>query len=314
MVRYFMKVMQAWNVQANAQDPWPAQPISIVVPFSSGGPTDSLARYLADRLRQELQTPVIVENKAGAGGLIGARHVVRSKPDGYTFLIGSADLLARTTPLAEAEYDPLRDLAVVARLTESNVVLAASTQLGVRSIDDLKKKAAASADALTCGSGGIATVGHYLCALIAKELGLKFLHIPFKGMGDVNIALISGTIDVSVSPSFIPLARTGKVVPLLAGTDRRLPDLPNVPTFREGAIDLRQVPTWFGMAAPAGVPAKIIERMSGALQRIIAEDRTNAVLEPFGQYADFADTARFTRENRQARDDLIQMEKIAQVR
>ncbi|MGE0806009.1 MAG: tripartite tricarboxylate transporter substrate binding protein [Burkholderiaceae bacterium] len=308
-----MTMIMAFHLQAHAQQAWPQQPIHIVVPFSAGGPTDSLARYLADRLRQELKAPIVVENKAGAGGLIGAQQVVRSKPDGYTFLIGSADLFARTTPLAAAEYDPLRDLAVVAKLTDSNAVLAASPQLGIKSIGELKN-AAKTPDAVKCGSGGIATIGHYLCAFIARQLGVKFLHVPFKGMSDVSVALISGTIDVSVSPSFIPHAKVGKVVPLLAGTDKRLADLPNLPTFKEAGIDLRQVPTWFGMAAPAGTPAEITGRMSAALQKIIAEPRTNEVLEPFGQYGDFADTASFTRENRQARDNLILMEQIAEVR
>lgn len=312
MYKFLLTALMAVPVHANAADPWPSQPIQLVVPFSAGGPTDSLARYLADRLQPQFNTPIIVENKAGAGGLIGARYAARSKADGYTFLIGSADLFAKTSPLASAEYEPLRDLDAVAKLTESYVVLAASNTLGAKSIDDLQKLAA-TPDTIKCGSAGIATVGHYLCADLANKLGVQFLHIPFKGMSDATNALLGGVIDISLNPSIIPHVKAGNAWPLAAGTDRRIADLPDVPAFAELSIDL-QVPTWFGIAAPAGVPPAILKQMSDALERIMADPQTAKIIEPFGQYADFANTEVFVQENLKARDNLVLMEKIADIR
>ncbi|WP_135467025.1 Bug family tripartite tricarboxylate transporter substrate binding protein [Crenalkalicoccus roseus] len=258
---------------ARAQS-WPSRPVRIIVPFPPGGLVDVLARPVAQRLTAQLGQPFVVENRAGAGGNIGADVVAKAAPDGYTLLASSLGPLAvnqyiyRTMP-----YDTQRAFTPIVLLATTPKVMCVANARPWRDVAAVVAEAKARPGRLTGGSAGPGTSLHLALELFKQVTGTDIQHVPYRGAAMAVTDLVAGQIDMIIDnvPNILGQIRGGQVRPLAVATERRLPQLPEVPTMREAGVDL-VFGTAFGMAAPAGTPPEIISR--------VAEVATAALRDP----------------------------------
>ncbi len=267
--------------------PYPERPIRLIIPFAPAGSTDIVARLVADRMQHTLGQAIVVENRAGAGGSIGADALARATPDGYTIGIGTISTLAVNPVLLKtARPDPLADFAPVTALTAIPSVSSVHPGLGVKDFAGLVDLARTRPDALAAGSSGSGSIGHVILEAINGEFGLRLQHIPYKGMGPVINGALSGETQVLVDqyPSSAPHIQAGKLVPLAVASAARLPDLPHVPTYRElGHPALNDLATtWFGLVAPAGTPPHVVARLNEAARLALEDPGLRAKLESLG--------------------------------
>jgi tripartite-type tricarboxylate transporter receptor subunit TctC len=258
-------VLALCTAGARAAD-WPAKPVRIVSPFAPGGTSDLLARLIAAELTQKFGQQFFVENRGGAGGLIGTAAVAGADPDGSTFVVSSVGAHV-TSPATSAHppYDPLRDFSHVAYLGGPPNVIVVHPSLGVRSLPELL--AAAQRAPVDYISPGLGTVGHLVPELLARRQHLKFTHVSYKGAGQAMTDLVAGHVKMgSVTwSSAVAQIRAGTVLPLAVSSTRPMPEFPAVPTMTVlGHGDLVAV-TWFGLSGPAGVPKDIIASLNAAV-------------------------------------------------
>jgi len=246
---------------------WPAKPIRIIVPFPPGQSTDILARVMADQLTKALGQQVVVENRPGAGGSIGADVVAKAAPDGYTLLMvtisthGIAPAIYPKLP-----YDTQKDFAPIANIGLTPQVLMASLKSGITSVPDLVAKAKAGAD-LNYGSSGNGSASHLAVEMLKSAAGIKLTHVPFKGNADALMALQSGDIQLlsDAVPGAVGPINTGKAKALGIADQRRSPFLPDVPTIAEQGFTGFDAAPWWYVAAPAGTPPEIVQKLSDEL-------------------------------------------------
>jgi tripartite-type tricarboxylate transporter receptor subunit TctC len=288
------------NTQAQT---FPSKPIRFVVPYPPGGPLDQVARAMAEKLRDSLGQPVIVENKAGAGGNIGADSVAKAAPDGHTLVMGAVATHAINPALyAKMPYDANRDFAPITRvaIVPNVVVLNMQTaeRLNIRSMKDLTTYARNNPGKLNYGSGGNGSAGH-LAGELYKAVGkLSMVHIPYNGSVPAQIGLISGQTDLMFDnlASAAPQIKAGKLLALAVTSSKRAAFFPDLPTIAESGLNDFDISTWFGVFAPGGTPSVIVTRLfdecNKALQEPDIKDKLAklgaepAVLKPeaFGQF------------------------------
>ena len=250
---------------------WPSKPISLIVPFPPGGTTDVLARALGDKLSQSLGQTVIVENKPGAGATLGADYVVKSKPDGYTLLVGAVHHTIATSVYKKLPYDFQKNLAPITTIALVPNVLVVNAATPVKTVADLVKLAKADPGKLTYGSNGNGTAQHLIGTQFQKLTGTQIVHVPYKGSGPLASDLIGGQITMSfdtVTP-VLPHIKAGKLRPLAVTTAKRSPALPDVPTLQEAGLKDFDIGTWFGVLAPVGTPKPVLDRLSAEATKII---------------------------------------------
>lgn len=263
---------------AHAQQ-YPTRSVRIIVPFTAGGPTDILARLLAQRLTESLGQQFIVDNRAGGGGTIGAQAAARSAPDGYTLYLGGITSLAMAPHThSKLPYDPFKDFAPITKLTQQPVMLMVHPVLPVRSVKDFIALAKAKPGALDYASSGIGGSGHLAGELFESVTGVNMVHVPYKSAGPALTDLVAGQVQVMFGTllASVPLLRNDKLRGLAVTGAQRVEALPQVPTFRESGLANYDATSWNCMMAPAGTPQPIIERLSAELVRIV---RDPAVLE-----------------------------------
>jgi len=272
---------------ASAQT-WPSKPVKIVVPYAPGGSGDFSVRIVADHLRQALGQPVIVENKAGAGGNIGNEAVARSAPDGYTLLMATDGFGLIPHIDAKLTFDPIKDFAPIIQLTRQAVLLAVHPGTGVGSVAELVA-ASKRGGGMGYATSGAGTQQHLIGELFAKQTGASLTHIPYKGGGQAVIDFIGGQVPVAVlgTTPLMPHYRAAKIKVLAQSTPQRSPALPDVPTFAEAGVKGISVEQWLGIVAPAGTPAPILERLNAEIGKVLAmpsvrERYLKAALEPIG--------------------------------
>lgn len=266
---------------------YPHRAIKLIVPFAAGGSTDIVGRLLADALQRELGQSVFVENKAGAGGMIGTEALARSPADGYTIGLGSISTLAVNPVVLKAtRVNPLQDLQMVLPLASIASVFSVPPSLGVRDFAQFLKTARAQGDAWTAGSSGVGSIGHVILEAMNAELGLQLRHIPFKGMGPVVSSTLSGQTQVLSDqlPSSLPHIEAGRLLPFAVAAGARLPSLPEVPTLAElGYPQLNQLAiTWFGLVLPAGTPTPVVARLNKAANQALQQAALLARLAQMG--------------------------------
>ena len=257
-----------------AQEAYPARAIRVVVPYPAGGATDFVARTLSDRLSKSMGQPVVVDNKAGAAGAIGASEVARSKADGYTLLMTITDSQINNTALYKTlSYDPRKDFVGIAQIVRSPALISTHPGTQLKSMADLKAKTAAGGSRLSYGSWGIGGLGHLAGETLNRNLKGGMVHVPQRGEGPVVTDLLSGTIDIGLSSvaSAMQHVGTGKLVPLAVLGRQRSSSLPQVPTLRElGFTDpIYDSNVWIGRLAPAKVPQPVIARLSREVRAIV---------------------------------------------
>jgi len=255
---------------AQAQS-WPAKPIRLVVPYPPGGSTDVTARALADMLSNALGQPVLVDNRAGAGGNIGIEHVAKSDPDGYTLLV-APDFVASAPHVYKLNYDPMTQLVPVIQLTRQPVVLAVHPSLGVGTAAELVALAKQK-PGLAYATSGAGSQQHMAAEWFAKLAGIQLTHIPYKGGGQAIADFIGGQVPLASlgSTPVIPHHKSGKVKILAQTTKQRAPSLPEVPTYEEAGFKGLVIDQWLGAFVPAGTDRAIVKRLAAEFDKALAD-------------------------------------------
>jgi tripartite-type tricarboxylate transporter receptor subunit TctC len=270
---------------AYSQTAWPkAQTIRFIVPFTPGSGTDVIARMIANRLGDALETSIFVENKPGAGGTIGAAIVAKAEPNGYTFLITSSGHVVNPSLYSSLPYDTLKDFSGVTSLVELPNVMVTSPDAGYASVKDLIAKAQAAPGTKNYASAGNGSATHMNAEKFKMAAKINANHIPYKGTPDAITDTIAGRVDWFFSPivSALPLIKDGKLQALAVGTDKRSPVLPNVPTTMEAGVPNSSYTFWVGIFAPSKTPRKIIDQMNQGIIKIMKEPQIVSQLNKLG--------------------------------
>jgi tripartite-type tricarboxylate transporter receptor subunit TctC len=253
---------------------YPDKPIHLIVPFPPGGVADLLARPVAEKISQELGQPVIVEDRGGATGTIGASYVAHAAPDGYTLLFGTTNEIAMSPSLYKAlPYDPTKAFAAVTPVAEFPNVLVVGPTVSAASFGAFIELARTSARPLSFASSGEGSTNHLTAELFKSQGKVRILHVPYKGGGPALIDVTGGHVDAlfATLPSAITLIKAGKLKALAVTGEKRSSALPDVPTAKEGGMPNLVVTTWNGVLAPAGTPPEIVRRLHEALIRAVAD-------------------------------------------
>ena len=271
---------------------WPARPIRLVVPFPPGGLIDNMARLVGSRLAQELGQPVVIDNKPGAGGNVGAAEVARAPADGYTLLMASPALTISPAVYKNLPYQPSQ-LAPVALLGRVPNVLLVNPASGIGKVQDLVGRAKAKPGQLNYASNGNGTSLHLSAELFKRRSETFITHVPYRGAAAAITALLSGEVDMMFDnlPSAIGQIQAGKLRALAVTTAQRSSALPDVPTLAEAGMDGFNVSAWFGVAAPAGLPAPVATRLADALQKVVQQPEVAAAMQRQGADPAFMDAA-----------------------
>ena len=250
---------------------WPTQPVRIVVPYPAGGAVDFLARQYAAKLSIELRQTVLVDNRAGAGGLIGADYVAKARPDGYTLVLGtnSSHAIAPSV-VKKMPYDPVNDFAPVSLLAVTPYVVVVNPEVPAKTLAELIALAKSKPDTLAFGSAGSGTTPHLAGELFSTMTGVKMRHIPYKGSGPMVNDLLGGQIQLAFDNSAMSQIKAGKLRALSVTGSHRLPSLPDVPTPAEAGLPGYEVLGWFGLYAPKGTPNDIVALLARETRKIMA--------------------------------------------
>lgn len=256
---------------AGAQN-YPSQIIKIVVPFTAGGAVDVVARIVAPKLGAALGQPVIIDNKGGAGGVLGATAVAQAAPDGYTLLVGTVSTQGTNSAVyTKLSYDPVRDFAPIVLLSKSPLVMEARPTLPAKNVTQFIALAKSEPGKITFGSYGVGSINHLVAELFNSMAGIETRHVPYRGSAPMLQDLIGGQIDyafdgVSTSAGYI---NAGTLQLLGIASAERTPVLPNAPTIAESGLPGFDNPVWFGLFAPAGTPAPIVQKLNKQMNAIL---------------------------------------------
>lgn len=268
---------------AFAQD-WPAKPIRLIVPYPPGGFTDVTGRLIGQKLGERLGQTVVVDNRAGANGTLGVDAMTKSPADGYTFAVVIAAHAANTTLYAKLPYDPRKDIAAVSLIGISPLVAAVSVDAPFKTVPELVAYARKNPGKVSFGSSGNGSAVHLTTELLKSVAGIDMVHIPYRGAAAALTDLMGGQIQLfmDAAQGLIQPGRSGKVRLIGVAADKRLPLLPEVPTFIEQGIAGFTGSTWAGLLAPAGTPQPILRRVSEEVAQIVRLDDVKAKLEAMG--------------------------------
>lgn len=275
------------SLSAHAQGTWPTgKAITYMVPFPPGGNTDTIARVIAQPLSVALGTPVVIDNKGGAGGSVGSAIAARAPADGYTILGGtisshSINGSLYATPLG---YDMIKSFTPIAMLGVAPLLLVVPANSPMRTLDDVLKASRAKSGGLTSGSPGIGTSPHMALELLASQSGVKFTHAPYKGSGPAIQDVIGGQLDMMFDTSLVvgPHIQSGRVRPIAITGSRRVPGFPNVPTIAESGQKGFDMVSWQAMFVPANTPQPIVDRLHAEVMKVLALPDVQGKLKGFG--------------------------------
>jgi len=259
---------------AQAADRWPDRPIHFVVPYPAGGPLDAVARLTAQKVSADLGQPIVVENRPGAGGNIGAEYVARAAPDGYTLLLGAVATHAiNPTLYAHIPYDAQKDFEPVTQIASTPNVLIVNPSLPVHSVREFIAYAKAHPGALNFGSGSTGSAGHLAGELFKRMAGIEMTHVPYKGAAPAMQDLIAGQVQVMFDnlASALTQIKAGRVRALAVTTAKRTPLAPELPTIAESGLAGFDINTWFGLFVPAKTPRPIVDRLHEGFVKALAQ-------------------------------------------
>jgi tripartite-type tricarboxylate transporter receptor subunit TctC len=250
-----------------AAQAYPARPVTIIVAYPPGGQNDVAARIVAQSMATSLKQPVIVDNRAGAGGIIGAQHVAKAPADGYTFLLAAINHSILTTLKPNMPYELERDFVPAGMVAAFPIILVTNPSLPVKSVQELIAYAKANPNKLTYGSSGSGGGTHLAAELFCSMAGVKMLHVPYKGSAPAMTDLLGGHVQLMFadSPSAIPHIKSGKLRPLGISSRQRSALIPELPTIAEAGVAGYESNSWVGLVAPAGTPSDIVSKVNAAL-------------------------------------------------
>lgn len=261
---------------------YPDKPIRLVVPWAPGGATDQIGRILAQGLTQAMGVPVVVENKAGAGGNIGTQAVAREKPDGYTLLLATSSTNAAGPYLyAKQGFDPAKDFTAVVLLCAIPNVMVVPARSPWNSLKEIVDSSRPAPGKYTYGSAGIGGSQHLAGAQFKTVSGIDIRHVPYKGSGPAAQDLIAGHIDMMIDTGSLGSIKGGLLKPIAVASAKRLPVLPNVPTFREAGVPM-EASAWYGIMLPAHAPSEVVARLNKELNQLLQTPELRRKLEEMG--------------------------------
>jgi tripartite-type tricarboxylate transporter receptor subunit TctC len=270
---------------AHAQSDYPNKPIRVVVTFPPGGSADGVVRLLLPRLNDKLGQQVVVDNRPGAGGNIGLAVVAKAPADGYTLGVGAAGALAANVSLyAQMPFDPLKDFKPVTMLAAIPFVIVGNPSVGARTLSELIALAKAQPGKLAIAHGGNGTAMHLSSQLFAQMAEIKLAEVPYKGSGPAALDVLGGQVPLAVVdlPSALQHIRAGKLIAFAVTSTKRLPQLPDVPTASEAGLAGYDSTGWFGVVAPAGTPAAVVNRLNAEISAALRDDAIQASMRAQG--------------------------------
>jgi tripartite-type tricarboxylate transporter receptor subunit TctC len=282
LLRLFALLALACAAPLAAAQAWPAKPVKIVVPFPAGGPTDVLTRALSDKLHSALGQPVVVENKPGAGGTIGADFVAKSAPDGYTLVMATGSTHSVGPYLGKVPYDPQKDFTPIVHVGSATNLLLVSPVLGIDTVGDLIAYARRNPGKLNYSTSGIGSVAHLTSEMFAAMAGVKLVHVPYKGTQLSIPDLMSGQVSMLFENVMTakPHVDSKRLKGLGISSLQRSSLMPDIPTIAESGLPGFESWNWFGVMGPAGTPRAVVERVNAEMNRIVTDP---AIKERFAQ-------------------------------
>lgn len=271
------------SLLAQAQ-PWPAQPIKLIVPFTPGTGMDTIARTVSPRLSERLGQPVVVQNIPGASGNIGADAVAKANPDGYTLLVGANTMLMASQLYKNVPFDPVKDFASVSMAAWGTLMLVANPKTGIKSMQELIAQARARPGSVTYGSPGIGTPHHMAMELFKGQAQLFMLHVPYKGTAGYTQDLLSGELMTGFLPVHVAqgFVNSGRLTALAVGSPKRHPVAPGVPTIEELGGQGVEVDMWYAFFAPGKTPAPVVARLNSEISAILKLAEVREILGKAG--------------------------------
>jgi tripartite-type tricarboxylate transporter receptor subunit TctC len=259
-----------------AAQAWPVKPVRVIAPFAAGGTADTLGRLVSGKLGESLGQQFVVENRAGAGGLVGSEIVSRSAPDGYTLGVSGVASHVVAPMLSKAPFDPLKDFTHIALFGGPPAVLALHPSLPAHDLKAFIALAKSQPAQLTYGSPGNGTHGHLIAELLKRSAGIDMRHVPYRGAAIAVVDVTAGHIHAisTTLSTAAPQIRAKRLRPLAASSSERLPDFPRIPTFRELGYSQLVATVWFGLSGPPGLSPEIVTRVGGEVQRALQASDT----------------------------------------
>ena len=257
---------------AAAQD-YPTQPITIVVPFSAGGPTDTVTRLIAEPMGKELGQNIVIQNVTGAGGTVAAGQVAKAQPDGYTVLMHHIGMSTAPTLYSSLPFDPLKDFATVGLVTEVPMTIIARKDFPANTLQEMVEYLKANADKVTLANAGVGAASQLCGMLFTKQIGVELTTVPYQGTGPALTDLIGGQVDIMCDQTTNTTGQIlgGEVKAYAVTAEERLSNLPDVPTTAEAGLGDFQLRIWHGLYVPAGTDDAIVQKLSGALQAALKD-------------------------------------------
>lgn len=271
---------------------FPEHTVKIVVPYKAGGNTDVIARIYADHMSDYLKSPVIVENRGGGGGTVGAAMVAKAKPDGYTLLFGTAGSHSINPNLRKIKYDPIKDFSPISTGVVSSLLIVVNPSVPAKNLKELMKLTASGKVQYNYSSGGIGTLSHVAGELYNEKTGSHLVHVPYKGGGPAVNDAVAGRIQVYMNniPKILPHVRSGKLRPIALGSAKRSALLPDVPTTGEAGLNGMEMGSWFGLLAPAGTPKAAIDKLFAAMNSAKESQKVKDLLQGIGSEVAVSDS------------------------
>lgn len=302
----------ALALAAQAQ-PWPSKPVKMVVPFTAGGSTDTVARIISEKLTTRLGQPVVVENKAGAGGAVGSDFVAKQPADGYTYLVGTSSTMAIAPWVyTKLPYNPTRDFAPVTLLGTADIIVVVHSSVPIRNTAELLAYAKANPGKLTFASGGNGSISHLLGEYFKSMAKVDMLHVPYKGDAQMVTDMLGGQVNLAfgTAVAWLPHIKAGKVAAVAVTNPKRSTTLTDLPTLNESGVPGYEAVQWFGIAAPTGTPNEIVQRMYNEIKAILAMPEVHKRFVELGFDVVGNTPAEFTQF---LRDENVKWKKIAEI-
>lgn len=267
-------------LNASAQAAWPNRPIKLIVPFAAGGGSDATARGIANKLSTRLGQPIVIENKGGAGGSMGAAAVASAPADGYTLLFTTTALATNAASGNKLSFDAQKDFEPIGLIGTTALLVVVSNDSGVKTLPELIELARAKPNGVNYGSGGISSMSHLCMELLASEAKVQLMHVPYKGMAPAFNDIMGGSVQAGMSTlaSSKSYIASGKVRALAVTSAQRSPFLPNLPTVAEAGLPGSQIEFWWGLLAPAGTPPAVTKRLNAELNSVLAQPEVREML------------------------------------
>ena len=268
------------SIPALAETAWPASPIKVIEAFAAGGSGDKVARAIGSELSKRLSQSIVVENKAGAGGMVGTNDVAKANPDGYTLLMTNPAMINNSASGRKLPFDLIKDFTPVGMIGSSPMLLVVPKDSPAKTLQEFLELARAKPNTVSYGSSGIGSMGHIGMEMLAFQANVKLLHVPYRGTSPILTDLMGGRVDATLGTvaSLSSLLEGGKVRGLVVASPERLPFLPDVPSAVEAGLPQFKVDYWWGLTSPAGTPPEVVKRINEELNAVLAQPGTREML------------------------------------